>query len=86
MSRENRPGGGVSARPVGTDGGPPVRRAVALPSVGDDAEQALRPAPRRGTATTSAPSGTAALGSTGTTGEAGRDETETTSAVPVPAG
>lgn len=81
MSRQNRPGGGASARPAGTDGGPPVRRAVALPSVGDDAEQALRPAPRRGTATTD----TTALGGTGTTGEAGRDETETTSSVPATA-
>lgn len=79
MSRQNRPGGGASARPAGTGSGPLVRRAVALPSAGDDAEQALRPAPRRSTATASAAT---ALGGTGTAGEAGREETETTSAAP----
>ncbi|MEW2077398.1 RICIN domain-containing protein [Streptomyces sp. NPDC013433] len=78
MSRQNRSGGGASARPAGTDGGPPVRRAVALPSVGDDAEQALRPAPRRGTATT----GTTTIGGTGTAGEAGREGAETPSTAP----
>lgn len=86
MSRQNRPGGGASTRPAGTDGGPPVRRAVALPSVGDDAEQALRPAPRRGTATTSGTAGTTALSGNRTSGEAGHHETETTSADPGPAG
>ncbi|MEZ3180964.1 RICIN domain-containing protein [Streptomyces pimonensis] len=55
MSRQNRPVGGESARPAGTDGGSPVRRAVVLSPVGDDVEQAvLRPAPRRGAATASA--------------------------------
>ncbi|PNV36420.1 hypothetical protein C1708_32540 [Streptomyces sp. DH-12] len=55
MSRQNRPVGGESARPAGTDGGSPVRRAVVLSPVGDDVEQAvLRPAPHRGAATASA--------------------------------
>ncbi|MFE9941593.1 ricin-type beta-trefoil lectin domain protein [Streptomyces hirsutus] len=78
MSRQNKPG----------DGGPPVRRAVALPSVGDDAEQSLRPAPRRGTATTGAAAGTTgATAEVGTTAGAtavgrGRDETGPSSAAP----
>lgn len=72
MSRQNRSGDGASAHPVGTEGGPPVRRAVVLPPAGDDVEQAvLRPAPRRRTAVTA--EGTAR------TGETGRGETETLS-------
>ncbi|MFF9484946.1 ricin-type beta-trefoil lectin domain protein [Streptomyces sp. NPDC014676] len=78
MSRQNRPGGGESARPPGTDDGPPVRRAVVLSSMGDDVEQAvLRPAPRRGTATTSATAAATAAEGTARTGETGRGETET---------
>ncbi|MFI2506922.1 RICIN domain-containing protein [Streptomyces sp. NPDC018972] len=84
MSRQNGPGGGEPARPAGTDDGPPVRRAVVLSSMGDDVEQAvLRPAPRRGTATTSDTATAAATATaedtarTGETGETGRGETET---------
>ncbi|MFD7685054.1 ricin-type beta-trefoil lectin domain protein [Streptomyces sp. NPDC059781] len=72
MSRQNRPGDGASARPAGTDDGPPVRRAVVLPPAGDGVEQAvLRPAPRRGPAAT-------AEGTTGAD-ETGRGETDTLS-------
>ncbi|MFD7701386.1 RICIN domain-containing protein [Streptomyces caelestis] len=75
MSRQNRSGGGESARPAGTDGGPPVRRAVVLSPMSDDVEQAvLRPTPRRGAAAASA----AAEGTAGA-GETGRGETETPS-------
>lgn len=73
MSRQNRSGGGSSARPAGTDGGAPVRRAVVLPPVGDDAGRAvLRPALHRDAAATA--EGTARTGATG------RDETEALSA------
>ncbi|MFC8369047.1 ricin-type beta-trefoil lectin domain protein [Streptomyces sp. NPDC057239] len=72
MSRQSRSGDGASAHPAGTEGGPPVRRAVVLPPAGDDVGQAvLRPAPRRSTAVTA--EGTAR------TGETGRGETETLS-------
>ncbi|MER6620696.1 ricin-type beta-trefoil lectin domain protein [Streptomyces sp. NPDC000931] len=73
MSRQNRSGGGSSARPAGTDGGAPVRRAVVLPPVGDDAGRAvLRPAPHRDADATA--EGTARAGATG------RGETEALSA------
>ncbi|MFE2276623.1 RICIN domain-containing protein [Streptomyces sp. NPDC059454] len=73
MSRQNRSDGGESARPDGTDGDPPVRRAVVLSSMGDDAGEAvLRPAPRRGTAATAA----ATAEDITRAGETGRGETE----------
>ncbi|MGY0070670.1 ricin-type beta-trefoil lectin domain protein [Streptomyces sp. QTS137] len=77
MSRQNRPGGGTPAHPAGTDGGPSVRRAVVLPLVGADAEQAPLPAPRCGTATT----GVAAVMAEGTgrADGAGRGKAETPS-------
>ncbi|MFE7812111.1 ricin-type beta-trefoil lectin domain protein [Streptomyces sp. NPDC057433] len=77
MSRQNRPGGGASARPAGTDGGPSVRRAVVLPLVGADAERAVLPAPRRSTAATGVTAVTAE--DTGRADETGRGKAETPS-------
>lgn len=85
MSRQNRPVGGESARPAGTDGGSPVRRAVVLSPVGDDVEQAvLRPAPRRGAATASATA--AATEGAARADGTGRGGTDTPSAATAGAG
>lgn len=70
MSRMKWTGGGSASRPAAA--GPPVRRAVALPSVEEDPLQALKPAARRSAAGEETRPETAS----GTTAEASADTAE----------